>query len=172
MISACWRKKNLTVKVSLLTCLKITGHELPASALSLIFLLHRDHSAATRSAVICSVIVRSDCDFFTMFLRASLSWWTLTDPYQICRSARLLENSLVIRSCFTNLLNIYFSWFGAHKMDLVRRMDWRIRNINRGAASISVYWDCKYWYAACLISHLVFFQLPPDSWSPHSRVGV
>lgn len=51
---------------------------------------------------------------------------------------------------------VYFSWFGAHRMGLGRRMDQRIRNINRGATSISIYWDCKYWYAACLISHLFF----------------
>lgn len=67
------KKKIQTVKVSLLTCLKITGHELPASALSLIFPLHREYSAATRAAVIRSVIVQSDCDFFTMFLHALLS---------------------------------------------------------------------------------------------------
>lgn len=67
-----------------------------------------------RSAAIRSVIVQSDCDFFTMFLHAPLSQWTVTDPYQICRSARLLENSQAIKSCFTNLLDIYFSWFGAH----------------------------------------------------------
>ena len=125
VISACWKgkKDSQTVKVSLLTCLKITGHELPASALSLIFSLHRDRSAATRSAVIRSVIMRSDCDFFTMFLRAPLSRWTFTDPYQICRSARLLENSLAIKSSFTNLHDLYFSWFGAHRMGLSRRMD-------------------------------------------------
>lgn len=74
VISACATKKNIqTVKVSLLTCLEIRGHELPVSAFSLIFPLHRDRLAATRSAVIRSVIVRSDCDFFTMFRCAALS---------------------------------------------------------------------------------------------------
>lgn len=68
------KKKNIqTVKISLLTCLKITGHELPVEALSLIFNLHWDHSAATWSAVIQSVIVWSDWDFFTVFLHAPLS---------------------------------------------------------------------------------------------------
>lgn len=102
VISSCATKKNIqTVKVSLLTCLKIRGHELPASALSLIFPLHRDRSAATRSAVICSVIVRSDWDFFTMFHCAALSQWTFTDPYQICRSAELSEISpaLMLHKC-------------------------------------------------------------------------
>lgn len=148
----------------------MTGHELPASALPLS--PPWACSAATRYAVIQSVIVRSDCDFFNMFLCAPLSRWTLADPYQICRSAGLQEKSLVIKSCSTNLLNIYFSWVGLHTMGLGRRMDRKIRDINRGATSISVYWDCKYWYAACLISLLFFLQLPPDSWSLHSGVGV
>lgn len=171
VISACaTKKKNIqTVKVSLLTCLKIRGHELPASALSLIFPLHRDRSAATWSAVIRRVIVRSDCDFFTMFRCAALSQWTFTDLYRICRSAGLSEISPALKLCYTNVLDTYFSWLGAHRMGVGTRVDTGLQNIYHRATSISAYWHYKYWYALHLIFHLFLSKTTHTHRHTHGR---
>lgn len=178
LISA-WRreKKNIqTVKVSLFTCVKITEHELPASFSSSHFSpLHRDSKAV---APICS---HPECN-------CAIWLWFL---YHVPPCSALPVNrhwplsNLQVSQAFGELPGdkVLFHKSARYIFQLIRctrdgsgrgRMDWMMQKIHQGATSTSVYWDCKHWYAACLIPLL--FLSPVATWfmvpTPHSRVGV